>query len=136
LRRLRAKKYRPLEKEVQKECLAYLHVLGIDCQRRNTAAFVVKNENGKRRFVQCGQPGDSDISGMLPDGRKFDCEIKRPGNRPTQEQYARLHKTNAGNGVGLWVDNVDSLITHMPKILAGARVEIDDDGECWIVTED
>lgn len=132
---MRTKPPVPLEREVLAACLEYLQALGIDCQRRNTAAFTV-GDGPSRRFVRCGEPGDPDIAGTLPDGRTLHIEVKRPGKRPRPAQYARLRKTIANHGVALWVDSVAGLMQAMPKLLNGASMEIDQRGYCEIVWED
>lgn len=127
-----AVKRRTPEGEVLKAVLDCLKLWGTDAKRQNTAAF--RNPSG--RLVRCGQPGDPDVTGMLPGGRRLDLEVKAPGKRPTPEQLERLKLTNAQGGVGLWLDDAAELARIMPKLCAGARVEIEDDGSQWLVTDE
>lgn len=115
------------EREVLRQVLEVLAIHGIDADRQNTGAA-----NFGGRCVRFGKKGNADISGMLPDGRKLDIEVKRPGKRPTPEQFDRLHRTNAGGGVGLWLDDAECFARLLPAILAGAWVEIDDQGTPWV----
>lgn len=55
--------------------------------------------NQKPRWVRCGQPGQSDISGMLKGGRRFEIEIKGKGDWPTEDQWAWLLSCHAGGGL-------------------------------------
>lgn len=43
--------------------------------------------------------GKADIEGQLPDGRYFALEVKRPGEKPTQEQVAFLTTVRRNNGL-------------------------------------
>lgn len=131
----RAKKPKPPstpERDVQAACLACLKAWGIDVKRQNTGAAL--NPRGKMVFF--GRTGDPDITGILPGGRRLDLEIKAPGKEPTPEQLERLRLTNAQGAVGLWLDDALELARILPKLCAGARVEIDEDGRQWLVTDD
>lgn len=59
-------------------------------------------EDGKRMV------GMSDIIGQLRDGRMFAIETKRPGETPTEEQYAFIGMVKRNNGVAGWADNVST----------------------------
>lgn len=120
----------PPESVVQAQCFEVLKSFGVDCKRQNTGAAM---QGG--RLVRYGEKGDPDITGVLPDGRRLDLEVKRPGARPTAEQLDRLRRTNAAGGVGLWTDDPVALINTIRRLLSGWRVEIDNDGTPW-VTDD
>jgi hypothetical protein len=124
------------EREVQAGCLEALAMFGIDAGRQNTGVGTYSNADGSTRLVRYGRPGDPDISGTLPDGRRLDLECKRVGKRPTAKQLDRLMRTNAGGGVGLWVDDPAELAKVLPKLLAGGRIEVEPDGRQWIVTDE
>jgi hypothetical protein len=127
----RARKTKTPEGHVQAAVLGLLKAWAIDVKRQNTGAATL----GKR-MVRFGEPGDPDITGMLPGGRRFDLEVKAPGKRPTPEQLDRLRRTNDLGGVGLWIDDAAELARILPQLCAGARVEIDEDGQQWLVTDD
>jgi hypothetical protein len=57
-----------------------------------------------------GMPGLSVVIGILPGGRFFACEIKRPGNALTPLQASFLDLVNAAGGLGICVHNLDQLI--------------------------
>ena len=118
------------EAQVLEQVRAALHTFGIDCDRQNTGAGV--NPSGKP--IRFGKPGNADLSGMLPDGRKLDIEVKREGFDPSKlsgkarehfdRQLARLRKTNENGGVGLWVDDAEEFMrVILPLLLDGATVE-------------
>lgn len=127
---MRAKKLKPgrTEAQVLAQVLEAARNLGLDLDRQNTGAAV----NPKGRLVVFGRPGNSDLSGMLPDGRKLDVEVKREGWRPERvrgeaarrwdRQLARLQKTNAQGGVGFWTDDAGEFVDVMLRVLRGARV--------------
>jgi hypothetical protein len=119
-----------------RQCLDLLAVYGVACDRRNTGVAEYPNADGTVRKVRFGTPGDSDITGVLSDGRRLDLEIKRVGKRPTAAQLDRLRRTNAAGGVGLWVDSSAVLVRLLPRLLAGARIEIEPNGDQWITDEE
>ncbi len=129
----------PTEAEVTQQILAACQMLGFELKRRNTGGGHFQNRDGSTRYVAFGEAGDSDYTGVLPFGRALEVEIKRPGERPTPEQLAKLRKLNAQGGVGLWVDDAAIFLRLFPRILAGGWIEIDDDGTpyaCWNLPEE
>lgn len=134
-----------LEATVQRESLAIMRGYGIDIERRNTRTLPVVGKGGKLRPMHFGKPGDPDASGMLPDGRCLMVEFKREGWRPEKVrgkelerwrlQLARLRRTNEQNGVGIWVDEPGILYRVIPLLLAGWRVDIDEDGLMYLTDE-
>jgi hypothetical protein len=125
-------KRRTPEGDVLKAVLDCLGLWGIDANRQNTGAM----PNAKGRLVRFGRPGDPDITGTLPGGRRLDLEVKAPGKRPTPEQLDRLRLANDQGAVGLWIDDAKELARILPRLCDGARVEIDDDGQQWLITDD
>lgn len=41
-----------------------------------------------RRIVRFGLPGQADLTGILPDGRRLEIEVKAPGGSQTPRQVA------------------------------------------------
>jgi hypothetical protein len=117
------------EREVMAQVLEAAQCLGLDLQRRNTGAGV--NPQGK--MVRFGSPGDSDLYGVLPDGRAIHVETKREGFDPSKltgdhkahfdRQLAKLRETNARGGVGFWVEDAEEFLSIMRIVLDGGRVE-------------
>jgi hypothetical protein len=109
-------------------------VFGVTLVRRNVG--MATNAKGQR--VRFGRPGESDLYAdpSLPDGRRFEVETKRRGKRPTPKQLDFLQRINAAGHVGMWIDSVTEFARVLPKILAGARVEIEPDGRQYLVTDD
>ena len=116
------------ERQVLAQVLEAAAMLGLDLDRQNTGGAT----NAKGRLVMFGKPGNSDLTGMLPDGRKLDVEVKREGFDPAKargetakrwdKQLARLQRTNAQGGVGFWTDDSAHFLTVMREVLAGASV--------------
>jgi hypothetical protein len=133
------------EAQVQREAMAIWAAYGVDMRRTNTRTFTVVGRGGKTRPMFCGEPGDPDSDGQLPDGRRVRCEYKHEGWRPGHargkdlarwmKQLAKLRRANDMNGVGLWVAEPEVLHDVIPKLLAGFRVELDEDGNCWVTNE-
>lgn len=115
------------EREVLAQVIEAARVLGIDLQRQNTGAGV--NPAGK--MVRFGQPGNSDLAGVLPDGRALHIEVKKEGFNPAKlrgkaaehfaRQLARLQKTNDSNGVAFWTDDAEQCLAWLRLALQGAR---------------
>lgn len=58
-----------------------------------------KSARNKPRYVRCGQVGQSDISGMLKGGRRFEIEHKSKGDWPTIDQWVWLLSCHAAGGL-------------------------------------
>lgn len=119
------------ERDILAGVLQALRVFGIDAARQNTGAAT----NPRGQVVRFSQKGAADVSATLPDGRRLEIECKRVGKRPTREQYDRMHRINASNGVSFWVNDAQQVIDVLPKLIAGARVEIDEAGMPWVTDE-
>jgi len=59
---------------------------------------------GKHWFT-IGFPGLSDIVGQLKDGRMLCVEVKKVGEKPTEEQYEHLRLVALYDGFGFWCDS-------------------------------
>lgn len=116
------------ERQVLEQVREAAQMLGLDLDRQNTGGAV----NPKGKLVKFGQKGNTDLTGMLPDGRKLDVETKREGWDPAkargreharwETQLARMKKTNDQGGVGFWTDDSEHFLKVMRYVLAGARV--------------
>lgn len=136
------------ETQVLQQVLDALLLFGLDVDRQNTGGFY----NDKGQFIRCGEPGNSDLTGMLTSGpgkgKKVDVEIKKPGFNPQKlrggqreqarwdAQLARLRRTNAQGGYGFWVTSPEEAIATIERINQGWRVQIDDDGWPFVTDED
>jgi len=78
--------------------------------RMNTGAYVI-GTGSKRRFVQYGFKGLSDIIGQLRDGRFLAVEVKQPGGKPTTEQLEFLARVRRYGGVAGVVERVADALT-------------------------
>ncbi len=63
-----------------------------------------------QRWVMFGFPGCSDIIGQMADGRFFACEVKKPGEKPTEAQQRFLDQV-AVKGVAMVATNVSDVLT-------------------------
>jgi hypothetical protein len=106
------------ERDVLKATLAVLESRGCLAFRRNVAAVAVAD-----RFFRCGEPGQSDIWFITPDGRHGELEVKRFGKRPTLDQIQWLIRVNGfGRAVAWWSDDAGTAGRVLDAVLAGARV--------------
>lgn len=113
-----------LEKEIQKVCLQWLQANGVFCWRNNNVGVYHRDID---KYVFHGMKGVPDLVGMLPPhsmlngksmaGRFLGVEIKRPGNRLSDDQTI-WHARAAENGaVAICVWSLDELINDMTPIL-------------------
>jgi hypothetical protein len=105
---------KPVEKDIQNAIVAYLRTrYGAVVIRYNSGVMESDGPGGKRFTKFNDAPGHSDLGGVLPGGRAFYMEIKRPGNRPTEKQQAfldRMAKAGAIVGVATCLEDVDKII--------------------------
>ena|GEM_PF-3121752 len=117
---------RPLEKTVQAACKAILELYDCRVFRRNTGVMPLEHK-GKRRVFRAGEKGAADLYGYFPDGRHFECEVKRDGERPRYDQVLFLRECAARGIPAFWVDSADSLSRFLPVLIDGGRVVYLDD---------
>lgn len=90
----------PLEKDIQKEILAYLqaHPKVAFAGRFNSGTAVASDNYGKTRYTRFNTlRGFPDIHGCLKGGRALYIEVKRPGGLATIDQTTFiLNAQNAG----------------------------------------
>jgi len=110
-----------LEKDIQRQCLDWLHLQGILAWRSNQIPVPLKG-GGFRRFT--GLKGVSDILGMYtqfageePMGLLLAIEVKQPKKKPTPEQEQFLKQVDDGGGIGFCVHSLDELIEGMEEYL-------------------
>ena len=95
-----------LERDIQKSILDYLQAdYRVVFSRRFNAGTIYIDG----RAMKMGERGDSDIIGMLFDGRFLAIEVKRPGEVPTPEQHAFLNMVNDNGGVAFIATSVEDV---------------------------
>lgn len=109
-----------LEKDIQDQILSFLQYQRGFFWRNNTGASKYEGKdkfgNKKDRFIRYGKKGQCDISGILPDGRRFECEVKRPGNKPSEEQVTFIDAINYWGGVALIAYSLDDVVGIFKKL--------------------
>ena len=110
------------EAEVLGEIRAYLEAVGCRVFRR-TVLGPVQLKSG--RWCSVESSGMADLWGVLPDGRHFELEVKRPGEWPRDDQIFWLIGMN-GSGenrsVAFWADNLPTTKKVIECVLSGGRV--------------
>jgi hypothetical protein len=104
------------EADLVRQCLVLLALRGIFAWRNNTGAFVL-GEGKARRYFRAGTVGAPDILGVLPCGRLFGVECKRPGRKPTPAQEAFLARLRQAGAVALVIESVTALDCALCKLL-------------------
>lgn len=114
---------RPKEADVQAQIVDYLRAQQargrIVWFARCNGGSVLSVHKGRRSFTKFyalylrnAEPahrGMADLHGMLPDGRYFALEVKRPDERATPEQQSFLAAVRAGGGVAAVVCGFDEV---------------------------
>lgn len=85
------------EAVLQRLIIAQLRARGIWCWRQNTGAA----RTARGRTIRFGIPGQADITGILPGGRRLEIECKSATGRLTPEQREFGERVTAAGG--LWV---------------------------------
>jgi hypothetical protein len=74
-------------------------------ERMNVGGASYPNKQGKQQYVRFGFAGMSDLIGQMKrahGGAFLAIEVKRVGNRPTEQQQAFLDVVTANGGVAFW----------------------------------
>jgi len=125
------------EQEIQNKILQYLSLKNIVAWRNNTGAMTKQNKKThKIYFVRFGVKGQSDITGILPDGRRLEIEVKKPGYLKHLSKKKRWHleeqqtyqdMINKNNGLAfcaLCVEDVDAGLAGKGKEIYRASWDI------------
>jgi hypothetical protein len=121
------------ERDVMRQVLEGCALLGIKVHRQNTGGFT----DARGQTVRFGRAGDADLTGLLPDARRVEIEVKRPGKWPTPKQIARLREWNAAGAVAFWTHDAGLAVEILQFVLAAPhhRVEVTEAGEVVITDE-
>jgi hypothetical protein len=133
------------ESQVMRECLDILWAYrgAVTLERRNVGG----SYNGSGQYVAFSSPDASDFTGHVlvgpHRGKRIDLELKRGDFDPRKargeprerfrRQLARLDALNRAGGIGLWVRDAADLAFALDQILAGARIELDEQGFPYLV---
>jgi hypothetical protein len=100
------------EKIVLMECLAWLNINHVKCNRHDAGTF----QNKFGQYGTYGILGSGDIHGMLRhhDGKHFEIECKKgKGGRLSKAQQKRRRDVEYNNGLYFVVHGVEELIYYM-----------------------
>lgn len=111
----RRAKFGPTEADIQRKILAWCEANGVLAWRNSTGVF----RRGET-YIQCGIPGQADITGILPGGRRLEVECKSAPGRQTKHQ-ARFQKHIEDNG-GLYI--LARSVDDVREAIQAARVAI------------
>lgn len=103
------------ENELKLLVMAYCQAAGIFCERRNVGAFKIQD-----RFIRFSRRGQSDLWGILPGGKHFECELKRKGKEPSEEQHQWLASCAQRGALAFWTDDLDEFIQIITSESQGA----------------
>lgn len=95
-----------LERDVQRLIVDYCKAHSIFVQRRNVAGVQKLSGN---RYVQLGKRGQADLWGILR-GVHWECEVKRPGEKPKPDQVEWLTDCAQAGARAFWADSLEMFI--------------------------
>lgn len=97
------------ESQIQKQILDYLRLRGcLVFKHRNVGIW--KQKTNSYIPLSYGEKGISDIIGLTNKGRFLALEVKRKGNKPTQEQLDFIARVKQKKGIGAVVYSLDDVI--------------------------
>jgi hypothetical protein len=101
----------PLEKEVLADALQAL--------RNDPRVWIVDRQQSGvfqdgERYIRVGRKGHLDIKGMLHGGQYFELEAKRPGEKPDENQVARIEYVRKGGGISGWFTTAVEALALLP----------------------
>jgi len=111
------------EQDIKKQILDYLRYRGIFCWVNNVGALK-KTYKNKTYYVTYGIKGQADITGILPDGRRLEIEVKTPEElekikknkipnsklKHINDQKKFLKLINMNNGIAFFASSVEEVI--------------------------
>jgi hypothetical protein len=124
---------RKIEQQIQNEILDHYRSLGLIVWRQNSGGVPMIAPNGRRYFVRLGDRGTPDIVGVLPGGRCFATEVKRPGKKPDEHQIRFMRQINYQGGAAFWTNNSDLAASIMSHLLTGSSISLGLDGRQRII---
>ena len=74
------------------------------CWRANTGVARID-----KRVVRFGIPGQADLTGILPDGRRLEVEVKSPTGRQTRDQKNFQRMIEKFNGIYVLARSVEDV---------------------------
>ena len=95
-----------IEAVLQRLVLARLLELGLFVWRQNTGKAQMRGQ-----WVQFGLPGQADITGLLPNGRRLEVELKSDSGRLSAEQRAFAARIRAAGGLYIAARTLDEVLT-------------------------
>lgn len=103
-----------VETAILKDILGYCAQAGIFAKRRNVAG--AQRVHG--HFIRMGEKGQADLWGILPrSGRHWECEVKQPGEKPSDKQMEWLNNCRASGAAATWVTSLDNFVAWMEEQL-------------------
>lgn len=109
---------KPLEREIQTAIIeAVWRVHGIKLYRTDAGGAGMRHDPTKPVRGTTGLPaGFPDLLGIIPPhGRALFIEVKRPGQKPRQNQLDMLALFAEQGAVAFWADSVDGVLSKLKE---------------------
>lgn len=102
------------EREILRQCLDYLEMIGIFAFRVNNMGTYNKKSGG---YFFHGTKGVPDILGIIQNGYMMGIEVKRPGKHLSEDQHLFLKRINDEGGFGVCVHSLDELVEALSEVV-------------------
>ena len=100
-----------LEEDLQRDVLRFLQYMGVMADTTHTP-------NSSRGRQPTEYKARADIRGILPSGRALVLELKRPGEKPDQDQLDYLQRAREHNALAFWADSLKTV-----EVVVKAEIE-------------
>jgi hypothetical protein len=107
------------EGKIQTDIVTYLAMRPDVAWVHVTTSGKFKGANGS--WYTLGFPGLADIVGQHKTGRIICIEVKRPKEKPTDDQYRFLYRAALHGAIAFWVDSLDQVAPFMKVALECTR---------------
>lgn len=114
-KRLHRGKPQPSESQVLRACLELLqrHPKISFAWRANAGAM----QNPRGQWVKFGFKGMPDLMAVTKSGKFLACEVKRPGERPTEEQLFFLYNVVPNTAYAYWTWDAAMLKRYLDQLV-------------------
>ena len=100
------------EHDIQTQIIIELCKLGCIVHRTNSGVYYTKDG----RPVRIGIPGMSDLQGHTPSGKCFYIEVKKPGEKPRENQLNFLNAMEKSGAIAFWCCSAQEAVEKISKI--------------------
>lgn len=111
--------YEESEQNIQKAIIDYLRIKKYVVFKHHSTGFTVRE--GKVAAFRYSEKGISDIIACSPQGTFVAIEVKKPGNKPSEDQLAFIKQVILNKGIAFVAHSIDETIERLASFEDSAR---------------